>query len=351
MRIPVSQPCLGELEAHLVSECFRRNQLTAGPMVKAFEQGLADWLRVKHVVAVSSGTTALHLALAALYVGPGDEVLVPNLTYVATANAVRYCGAEPVLVDVNEDDWNLDLDDARRRLTDRTRAILPVHLYGMPCHMRAVLAFAEAHGLSVVEDAAEGLGGAFENRALGTFGQAGCFSFYGNKILTTGEGGAVATDSDWVAARARSLRGMAQDPTRRYYHTDVGFNYRMTDLQAAVGFGQLQHLGDMLAQRQLVMERYRIRLSVPLALPTGSWQAPWLFTFAPRNPRRLAERLAAVGIETRPTFVPLSRLPMYASDERSYDVSEAVDGLSLPTFADMTLAQVDEICDRVLEFQ
>ncbi len=354
--IPVSQPSMGDDERRWVDRCFQTNQITYGPGVRLFESKLGEYLKVGHVICTSSGTTALHLALAALGIGPGDEVLVPDLTYVATANAVKYCGAKVVLVDIDPKTWCMDLDEARRKINENTKAIIPVHLYGMACDMTEILRMAQAHGLLIVEDAAEGFTHTHAGRQLGTFGAAGVFSFYGNKILTTGEGGAVATDSEALAKRLYHLRGQAMDPDRRFFHNDVGFNYRMTDLQASVGIGQMKHLDEMISARNEIFMHYWECLKDYGTAPSFSFDvAPWLFTFIPtstgKTREQLMQALAEAGIETRPAFVPLHRMPMYRGHDEDFPVACSVGdaGLSLPTYADLTEMQVDYICTTLVK--
>lgn len=351
---PVSQPQIGPHEQKLVADVLRSGWLTQGTQVAAFENELAQWFGVKHVVACSSGTTALHLALVAMGIGPGDEVLVPDLTFVATANAVSYTGATPVLVDIDPETWTISLDDIVRHLSPRTKAIIPVHLYGVPCNMEAIRSFANAAGIQILEDAAEGFGGSWAGKPLGSWGHAAAFSFYGNKILTTGEGGAVATDSNALATRLRHLRGQAMTEYR-YFHDAIGFNYRITEMQAAVGRGQLQHLDEMIMQRHQLCELYKLRLSGfgYSSLDTRENYAPWLFTMLIEVGGRtaLANDLAAHGIETRPTFVPLHRLPMYTRPDGEFPVASLIGdmGLSFPTYADLRAEDVMDICDIVTE--
>ena len=356
MMIPVSQPTLGPTERALVNECFDRNQLTYGPKVQQFEKEFAAYLNIPHVLAVSSGTTALHLVLAALGIGPGDEVIVPDLTFVATANAVHYTGATVVLADIDPVTWCMDVKDAERKITTRTRAIIPVHLYGVAANMPDILSLASSvsPGLFVIEDAAEGLGGTHSaGFPLGTMSLAGTFSFYGNKVLTTGEGGAVCTYSEALRDKMYSLRGQAMDPARRFFHIDVGYNYRMTDMQAAVGLGQLTHLEDMLEARRKIFLAYDEGLYdvgyTPCVHPDV---APWLFTLLLHKSERrddLMFHLAEHGIETRPAFVPMHRMPMYrAFDSEFPNACKVGDGgISLPTFPELPLEQVERICSLV----
>lgn len=348
--INVSEPAVGSVEALLVNECLAHNRLTQGPMVERFERELANVLGARHVVATSSGTTALHLLLVAAGVERGHEVLVPNVTFVATANAVRYCGATPVLVEVNPFTWCIDPEDAAKKVTEHTKAILPVHLYGVPCFMEKILELADEHRLLVLEDAAEGLGGSYAGRALGTLGLAGAFSFYGNKVLTTGEGGAVATDSEELAARLRFLRGQAMDPARRYYHPEVGFNYRLTDLQAAIGVGQVSRMAELLKAREAIFAFYQARLTGCASMPetpAAGHQAPWLFTCLVRNRDRVAAYMRARGVDTRPAFVPLNRLPPYRQPSALFPNSKTIGdhGLSLPTHPGLTRADLLRVVD------
>lgn len=356
--IHVSQPSIGSAEIDLVNEALRSNQITSGPMVRRFEEEFARLNDVPHAVACTSGTTALHLALVALGVGPGDEVLVPDLTYVSTANAVAYTGARVRLVDTDPETGCLDMNDLASKVTRLTRAVVPVHLYGVPVDMDAlgtVLSRARRHSsagrIHVVEDAAEGLGGFYLQAKLGAIGDAGCFSFYGNKIITTGEGGMVVTHDGRLAERLRFLRGMATNANPRYFHSELGFNYRMTDLQAAVGLGQLTHFDGMLSSRLAICDRYS-RTLLGRSWPTG--HAPWLFTFLlPDGCQRdvVMARLLDCGIETRPAFVPLHRMPMYAGRDTEYPgaVSFGDLGVSLPTYPEMSISQVDFICDAVCD--
>jgi len=341
------------MELQMLQECIQNNQLTYGPMVSRFESIFAEILNVRHAVMCSSGTTALHLALTVAGIKPGDEVLVPDMTFVATANAVKYCGAMPVLVDIDPDNWSLSLEDAARKITPRTKAVIPVHLYGNPVNMTMLMPWAKAHGLCVIEDAAEGLGGVWNGQYLGTYGEMGTFSFYGNKVLTTGEGGAVVCYDDDLARQLRKYRGQGQT-SRRYFHDVVGFNYRMTDLQAAVGLGQIYALTGNLDKRLKVMRTYFKAFEGSGMQTVQEAAAPWLFTLV--LPDRLnrdwvMRELAYREIETRPAFVPLHRLPMYAESDREFPVSCALGdrGLSLPTFPDLSLEDAQSIATQVLE--
>jgi perosamine synthetase len=343
IRYPVSKPCLTDLEMFEVCQAMSECRLSKGKSVAEFERQLSFYLRVPHVVMTTSGTTALHLALAALRIGRGDEVIVPDLTYVATATAVSYTGAKVVLVDV-DDTGCIDVADVARHISSRTKAIIPVHLYGVPCDMDRLLRF----GIPIVEDAAEGFGGWHGVDKLGTHGTCGIFSFYANKIITTGEGGAVVTHDPALADRLRYLRGMAQDPARRYFHTEVGFNYRPTDIQGAIGCGQMQHVEAIVSQRLRVCNTYSERL---LGEPWPRGHAPWLFTLELPDDISVPDfqvKLDAKGIDTRPVFTPLHTMPMYHDQggrwQFEYSDRFARQGLSLPTYPELTDYDVNYIC-------
>lgn len=354
MKYSIGNPSIGDQEIVNVVATLRAGRLTQGVTVEKFEYLLADHLQVKHVIACSSGTSALHLALAAMGVGPGDEVLVPDLTYVATVNAVTYVGATPVLVDVDPHTWNISIEDAERKMSPRTRVILPVHLYGVPCDMTELLAFAAEHSLEVVEDAAEALGGYWKGDACGTFGLCGTFSFYANKIITTGEGGAVVTDDDKLADTLRYLRGQAVSPERRFWHAEIGFNYRMTDIAAAIGLAQLDRFPEFLSQRQRVVNEYRGCLSDVLATPDVIGTAPWLFTgILPKDVTygRAERCFAAAGVEVRPVFIPMHDLPMYARPATQFPNAThiAKNGISLPTYPELTTKDVHTISKTLVD--
>jgi perosamine synthetase len=351
--IPVSRPYITELERAAVVDTLQRGWITQGPNVRAFEAELAFKLHVPFVVACSSGTSALHLALLSAGVKAGDEVLVPDLTYVATANAVRYIGATPVLVDVDPHTWLMDLEQAERLITPKTSALIPVDLYGMPCDSAAFVEFASAHRLILIQDSAQGFLAKSGESYCGTSGDCGTFSFYANKIITTGEGGAVVCWNPEIAAKLKLLRGQAVSPIERYFHTEVGFNYRMTDMQAALGIVQLSRVDEFMAARREVYAAYSEWLDNGLAAPTSiDWSgrvlSPWLFTFLTKKRNELAKLLYQLGIETRPAFVPLHRMPMYARLDGEFPVSCRIgaDGISLPTFPELQSC-VGNVIDRL----
>ena len=258
--IPVAEPDLSGNELKYVTECVVTEWVSSlGKYVRMFEEQMAASCQRKYAVSTSNGTTALHLALAVLGIGPGDEVIVPALTFVATANAVSYTGATPVFVDAESDYWQLDPARLEALITPRTKAIIPVDLYGHPADMDAILAVAQRHGLRVVEDTAEAHGALYKGRPCGSMGDMSCFSFYGNKVITTGEGGMLLTDDEGWCERARFLRDHAMSKTERYFHPEIGYNYRLTNIQAALGVAQLERLDTFVAIKRRNAARYASR--------------------------------------------------------------------------------------------
>jgi len=332
-----------------------------GSRVAQFERLFAEFCGVRHAVATNNGTAALHLALVAAGVGRGDEVLVPDLTYVATANAVTYCGAVPIACDVEPDSWCISPLEVERLITFRTKAVIAVHLYGHPCQMTALREICRSRGVALVEDAAEAHGAEVAGRRVGSLGDVASFSFYGNKMITTGEGGMCTTDSDQTAGTIRLYRGQGVDPRKRYWHSVVGFNYRMSDLQGGVGCAQMERLPGTIEQHCKLADVYRARLrNSGLVLPVerpDTRNVYWLFsvsicdvTYEQRD--RVMIELAARGIETRPVFYPLHQLPPYRSlgQDKDFPVSTrlAHGGISLPTHAEMSRQDAECVARALL---
>src|ERR1700736_2352778 len=260
--IPISKPMIGAREKQLVLDALDSGWVSSiGKYIDEFEEKFASYCGTEYALAVSNGTTGLHLALATLGIEAGDEVIIPDLTFVATANAVAYTGATPVLADVDAGPLCLDPLSVKSRITPRTRAIVPVHLYGHPADMDALTAIAEAHGLAIIEDAAEAHGAEYKGRRVGGLGKCAVFSFYGNKIITTGEGGMLTTNDHSFYQRARRLRDHAMSAEKRYFHEERGFNYRITNLQAALGVAQLERIDDFLDRRSEIMNWYTCEIA------------------------------------------------------------------------------------------
>ncbi|KMY69275.1 aminotransferase DegT [Desulfocarbo indianensis] len=335
---------------------------SAGEFIPRFEEQFAAFCGSAHGVSAMNGTCALHLALAVLGLGPGDEVLVPSLTFVATANAVSYTGAKPVFVDSEAATWNLDPARLEAAITPRSKAAIVVHLYGHPADMAAIMAIARRHDLTVIEDAAEAHGaealldGAW--RRVGSMGRMGCFSFYGNKILTTGEGGMLVTDDAELAQRAFWLRDHAMDKSRPYWHPEIGFNYRMTNLQAALGLGQLERVEEILAGKLQVARLYAEGLAGVRGLqapPAEPWAKSvyWMYSVLvnrdfPLSRDQLRQELLAAGIDTRPFFHPLHTLPPYAKGQRLPVCEDlAQRGLNLPSGPAISPEEIARVCQVI----
>jgi perosamine synthetase len=362
--IPVSDPKLDGNELRYLTQCIQSNWISsAGRFVREFEEVFAAAVGCRFGAACANGTTALHLALATLGVGPGDEVVIPTFTMIATPNAVRYTGATPVLVDAERETWNLDVGRLEAAIGPRTRGIVLVHTYGHPVDMDPLLELAERRGLWVVEDAAEAHGARYRGRPAGSLGRAASFSFYANKIVTTGEGGMVTTNDPEIARLARRLRDHAFSDERHFWHKHLGFNYRMTNLQAAVGLAQTERLEEFVEIHRANALRYTRRLArLPgLTLPVERpWarNVYWMFGVVVEDEfgitrDELRRRLARRGIETRTFFIPIHLQPIYyeAFKGQRFPVAEELcqRGLYLPSGATLTEAEVSYVCDAVAE--
>jgi perosamine synthetase len=355
--IPVYRPSVGDREKEYVNEALESTWISSkGKFLDRFEAEFAQFAGARHGVATANGTVSLHLAFAALGIGPGDEVIVPTFTYVASVNAIAYTGAKPVFVDSDPVTWNIDPTLIEAAVTPRTRAIEAVHLYGHPADMDPITDIAARHGLSVVEDAAEAHGATYKGRPVGSLGTVASFSFYGNKIVTTGEGGMLVTDDAGLAATARHLRGQGVSATRTYWHDVVGFNYRMTNVAAAIGCAQLERVEATLAAKRQIAAWYRTGLdgvrSVELQVD-APWAEPvhWMLSVLvnPAIRDALIEHLAARGIESRPFFYPAHTLPMYPGSG-TFPVAERLgaSGINLPSWPGLSEAQVDEVASALV---
>jgi perosamine synthetase len=360
--IPIASPLLEAEELNNVMEAVKSGWISSkGKFIHEFEELFAEYCGVRFGVATCNGTTALHLALAALGIGKGDEVIVPTLTFIATANVVKYTGAKPVFVDCHPDYWCMDPQKIEEKITQKTRAIIPVHLYGHPCDMDIIKAIAKAHNLWIVEDAAEAHGAEYRGKKVGSFSDIACFSFFGNKIITTGEGGMCLTDDPDLAKRLQILRDHGQNPEKRYWYDVIGFNYRMTNLQAAVGVAQIKKVDRLIkTKRQIASWYYRaleeLRVNEAVILPKEMpwaknvyWMFSILFTKKFGLSRdEIAAKLLAKGIETRPLFYPLNTMPPYRKFGH-FPISEEISrkGINLPTGFDISESQVNEICKNI----
>ena len=355
--IPVSQPKISQREIDYVADAVKSGWVSSlGRYIDEFELNFAKYCGTKYAVSVSNGTVGLHLALEVVGIGQDDEVIIPDLTFVATANAVKMAKATPVMVDVCRDTYCIDPVAIQRAITPKTRAIIPVHLYGHPANMPIILEIARQHKLHVIEDAAEALGASIENKRVGGFGDCGVFSLYGNKIITSGEGGMITTNSLSFYNRARLLRDHAMSKEVRYWHTEVGFNYRMTNLQAALGLAQLEQVDEFIDSRKQLLERYKqllephgIECNPCVNADPTTWMVCAVVADLNRQERnQIILHMREKGVDARPFFFPISMLPMYqdANNPNTYLLSQC--GINLPTFVGMLSEQVTLACDSLL---
>jgi perosamine synthetase len=360
--IPVSEPNLCGNEEAYVLACLKSTWISSrGEYINRFERRFAEYLGVKQAVVTSNGTTALHLILRALGIGPGDQVIVPTLTYVASANAVLYVGAEPVFVDCDPADWNMRVEDVWESITPRTRAIMAVHLYGALVDMAPLRELCDSRGIKLIEDAAEALGGEYMGVKAGALGDLAAFSFFGNKTITTGEGGMVTTNDDELAQRIRQLKDQGQSANRRYWHDVLGYNYRMTNIQAAIGLAQLENVDRFVSQKRKNAHLYQRYLSEPEVQHSiekpGTLHSYWMYSILLKGPLgcyrdEFMERLRDKGVETRPFFYPIHTLPIYCQGiTRDFPIAEEVSarGINLPSSTKLTEEDIIYICDQVRE--
>lgn len=351
--IPVSQPFIGQRELELVSEAVQSGWISSsGKYIPLFEEKFAAFCNAEHCIATSNGTVAIHLAMVALNIGMGDEVIVPDLTFVATANAVVTAGAVPVFADVNEDDWCLNIDDVKSKISPRTKAIIAVHLYGNVGDMDGLRKLADEYGLYLIEDAAEAHGAQYKGRTAGSIGDLATFSFYGNKIITTGEGGAITTNSEKIAERARFLINHGMSKSKRYWHPELGFNYRITNLQASLGVAQLEQVDSFIRERNRILDVYQREISMdgvkfnPKSdnVKSVNWMTCVVVEKLSRIQRdAVLEELKKMGIEARPFFYPLSYFPMYERVACPNSEKLSATGFNLPTYFGLSNKDIKKV--------
>ena len=373
--IPVNEPLLGPREMEYITECIRTGWISsAGRFIDAFEESWASYCGTDFGVAVSSGTTALQIAVSCLGLQPGDEVIMPTFTIISCAQAIIATGSTPVLVDSDPQTWCMDAHQVEAKITPRTRAIMPVHMYGHPVDMDPLLALAQKNDLFIIEDAAEAHGAEYLSgragsdpiwRRCGGLGHVSAFSFYANKLITTGEGGMVMTSNSELADRARSLRNLCFRPERRFYHTELGFNFRMTNLQAALGLAQVERIDQIVNHKRWMGKAYSEQLSgIPrLQLPAEETWAKniyWMFGVVLKdehdlNALELADQLTKTGVQTRPFFLGMHEQPALLErnlfKDEHYPIAEhlARKGLYLPSGMALSEAQLNSVCEKVRE--
>lgn len=362
---PVARPDLTGKEKYYLNEAFASSWISSkGEYIDKFEIAFAKFIGCHYALSTSNGTTALHLALVALGIGKDQEVLVPDLTFIACPNSVFYTGARPVLIDTDKKNWNINLEDLEKKISKKTTAIMAVHLYGIPCDMESIMILSQKYKLKVIEDAAEAHGSEVKIgkiwKKTGSIGHVGCFSFFGNKIITTGEGGMVTTNDQALFERMKILRDHGQDPDRRYCHPVIGFNYRMTNLAAAIGLGQLERIQKLINAKKEIARHYLSCLKgIPgITFPEFAGNVKpvnWLFSVIIDKPfklnrNQLMEKLQKNGIETRPFFVPVHRQPPYYNRQTFPNADYFADhGINLPSGYFLEKNDIKYICQSILD--
>lgn len=360
IEIPVYQPSLSGNEKKYVNECLDSNWISSkGKFISEFENKFAEYIGSEYATTVSNGTVALHLALESLGIGPDDEVIVPTFTYIASVNAIAYTGAKPVFVDSLEDTWQMDPIDVKRKITNKTKAIMVVHLYGHPCEMNELIAIARDSNVFIIEDCAEAFGSLYAQKHVGTFGDVATFSFFGNKTITTGEGGMVVTKHEHLYNKLVHLKNQGVDAYKQYWHDIIGYNYRMTNICAALGLAQLEQANEFLKRKREVAEWYKEGLKgLPLKFHEEYgevYHSYWMCSIQLINYKHrdaLRKHLTEAGIETRPSFYPSHLMPMFNKKFQTYPVAErlGLSGVNLPSWPALQEQQVRHICKVMSSF-
>lgn len=356
--IPVSEPNLTNLERSFLIDAFDSGWISSrGKYIELFEKEFAKFLNVKHAISVSNGTVSLHLILLALGIGAGDEVIVPNFTYIASVNAIKYVGATPVFVDSEYDTWNLDVGQVEKKISSKTKAVMAVHIYGHAVDLDPLLRISKKYNIYIIEDAAEALGTKYKGEYVGKFGIAGSFSFYGNKTITTGEGGMVVTNNDEIAAKIKKLKNQGSSETKKYWHDIIGYNYRMTNLQAAIGYAQTLRIKELIKKKRLIASWYKKFLNHKLIMHPvekdycehSYWMYSILLDKSIENFREeiMRELYEKYKIETRPFFYPATMMPMYKNFHDNNEFTNVMDfykrGINLPSSTKLTQEDVKYI--------
>lgn len=359
-QIPVYKPSLSGNEKKYVNECLDSSWISSkGKFINEFEGQFAKYIEVTHATGVCNGTIALHLALIALGIGVGDEVIVPTLTYVASVNSISFTGATPVFVDSMPDTWQIDPDDVRKKITSKTKAIIVVHLYGHPCEMDKLVQIARKQKIFIVEDCAEAIGTLYGGKHVGTFGDIATFSFYGNKTITTGEGGMVATNDKTLYDRMIHYKGQGLAKYREYWHDVIGYNYRMTNICAAIGLAQLEQIDAFLQKKRQIANWYKESLKeLPVEFhgefgkATHSYWMCSILVAESKDRDDLRSFLKQAGIETRPFFYPVHTMPMYNIRYNKYPVAENLGrkGINLPSYPELSRENIASITKQIKNF-
>ena len=353
IKIPIYQPSLNGNEKKYVNECLDSTWISSkGRFIPEFEEAFANYINVNHATTVSNGTVAIHLALLSLGIGSGDEVIVPTLTYIAAVNAIVYTGATPVFVDSLASTWQLNPEDVKRKISPKTKAVLAVHLYGHPCDMEALQDICRSNDIFLIEDCAEAIGSKYKNKIVGSFGDIAAFSFFGNKTITTGEGGMVVTNDETLFDRAVHFKGQGLAKHRQYWHDVVGYNYRMTNICAAIGLAQLEQVELFINKKRQIADWYKRYIKNPSitfhAEHDSVFHTYWMCSIlvnVASNRDLLRDELAKEGVETRPLFYPVHTMPMYSMKFQKHHVAEDLGwrGINLPSYPDLTEKNIETI--------
>jgi len=353
--IPVSEPNLTELERKHLIDAFDSGWISSkGKYIELFERKFAEFIGAKHAVAVSNGTVSLHLILVALGISPGDEVIVPSFTYIASVNAITYVGAIPVFVDSEGDTFNMNVEEVGSKITKKTKAIMAVHIYGHSVDIDPLLDIASKHGIYLIEDAAEAIGTKYKGKYVGQFGIAGSFSFFGNKTITTGEGGMVVTNDDELAKKIRKLKNQGTSKTKRYWHDVIGYNYRITNLQAAIGYAQILRVTELIERKRIIASWYKTFLKHPLVThpveKSYCTHSYWMYSILlDKSIEQFRDKIMQglydkYGIETRPFFYPATKMSMYRGLANDEDFPVLMNfykrGINLPSSTKLTYEDV-----------
>lgn len=359
-KIPLYVPYLGENEKKYVNECLDTTWISSkGKFIKEFEDKFSEYTGVKYATATSNGTTALHLALETLGITDGDEVIVPTFTYIASVSSIIYTGATPVFADSIDSTWQIDPEDVRKKITPKTKAIMAVHLYGHSCEMDELVRIADENDLFLIEDCAEAFGTLYKNKHAGSFGDIATFSFYGNKTITTGEGGMLVTNDYYLYDKAYHLKMHGVSSVREYWHDVIGYNYRMTNICAAIGLAQIERAEEILEKKRTIAETYNSLLKdlpiIPHREQEGTRHSYWMYSILTENVKTrdsLREYLKDNGIETRPTFFPVHTMPMFTYKYHKFKTAEdiAIRGMNLPSWPGLKEAQIKEVCDVIKNY-